>query len=287
MLEVAHYTQGEPFMLEKARLFAHEWLPVCSASQLVNPGDYLGHVIGGWPIAAVRDSGQIRLFRNTCRHQQLMVLDKPSGNCAVIQCRYHGWQYQLDGSFRSAPPLVAPAADADDATTRLVPLAMHTAAGLLFGHLDGHQQSDPKAPVLEANIVRKIESRAASSPAVTTLDIGCNWKVLIESALINGSPFSWPLLLVRELSAGLQVLQVVPRSFVRTRVVSYLWADADAIPAATEQAARALEQDKAASEALQARYATGELETLYTTAGAAARQRVQDFRQRVADRLAA
>lgn len=286
-LEVAHYTQGEPFMLEKTQLFAREWLPVCSASQLVNPGDYLGHVIGGWPIAAVRDGGQIRLFRNTCRHQQMMVLDKPSGNCTLIQCRYHGWQYRLDGAFQSAPSLVAPAPDTDTAATDLVALAMRSAAGLLFGHLDGQRQFDPQAPLVEASIVRTIEARASAAPAVTTIDTGCNWKVFIENAMVSGALFHWPLLLMRELPAGVQVIQVVPRSFVRTRVVSYLWADQSAADAATEQAASALAQDKAAGEALQARYAAGELDALSSNGEAEACLRVQAFRQQVSARLTA
>lgn len=282
-LDAAHYTQGEPFMREKAQLFAREWLPICAASQLTRTGDYLGHVIGGWPIVAVRAGDRIRVLRNTCRHQSMMVLDKPSGNCTLIQCRYHGWQYQLDGAFVSAPPLVAPAPDAARAAIDLVSLATHHAAGMLFGHLDDSAQ----APPLDEAIMRAAGAGNVAPDAATTLDIGCNWKVFVEYALANQLAYQWPLLALRRLSTGAQWLQIIPRSFLRTRIVSYVTTDA---AASVEEAARALELDKSACEALQARYAQGELSAALNGQGDDAQRQctgsVEAFRRRVLQSLA-
>lgn len=281
-IDATHYTQGEQFMLEKARLFAREWLPVCGVSQLVRSGDYLGHVIGGWPIVAVHTGDGIRLFRNTCRHQSMMVLDKPAGNCAVIQCRYHGWQYKLDGSFVSAPALVAPPADAGRDAVDLTGLQLHRAAGLLFGHLGAGDQRLSLDQALADSIGATTDHD--QPVAVTTLDVGCNWKVLVEHALASGLPYQWPLLATRSLPTGVQMLQIVPRSFLRTRVVSHVWGIGDGATAIA-QAAIALEQDKTTCEALQARYAQGDLTAPQTVSGhataAGCTDRIMAFRHRV------
>lgn len=283
-LDPSHYTQGEPFMREKSQLFAREWLPICAASQLPQPGDYLGHVIGGWPVVAVRDTSGTRLFRNTCRHQNMMVLDKPAGNCSIIQCRYHGWQYQLDGTFAAAPPLVAPPENAARGANDLHGLGMYGAGSFLFGHL----QVDAAPPTLDDVIASKLAQRFT---AVHAVDIGCNWKVLAEYFVANALPYQWPLLAARDVVGATQVLQIIPRSFVRTRVVSYAIAADEAAPSAAEQAAQAVQQDRLACEALQARYALGELDALIAADGGASRteraDRIGAFRRRVLDALVA
>src|SRR6266704_1285059 len=46
--------------------------------------------------------GTLRAFVNVCRHRG-SVLVEGSGTRETIQCSYHAWTYDLDGTLRSAP----------------------------------------------------------------------------------------------------------------------------------------------------------------------------------------
>ena len=48
-------------------------------------------------------SGELRAFRNVCRHRGSRLLSG-SGECGkAIRCRYHGWTYRLDGELIGVP----------------------------------------------------------------------------------------------------------------------------------------------------------------------------------------
>jgi phenylpropionate dioxygenase-like ring-hydroxylating dioxygenase large terminal subunit len=68
-------------------------------------GDH--NVVPGWagrvPVVVTRDEdGAERAFVNVCRHRGSVVVEKPA-NRKTLQCGYHAWTYDLDGSLRSAP----------------------------------------------------------------------------------------------------------------------------------------------------------------------------------------
>ncbi|MEO7403673.1 MAG: Rieske 2Fe-2S domain-containing protein, partial [Burkholderiales bacterium] len=108
-LGAAAYSQGDWFMQEKTSLFARAWVPICADQQIRERGQFASATVGGWPLVALRnDAGRVVGLRNTCKHQSMMVVEQAAGQCDVLRCRYHGWTYDLDGRFKSAPPLVAP-----------------------------------------------------------------------------------------------------------------------------------------------------------------------------------
>ena len=52
---------------------------------------------------ATRDTkGELRAFINVCRHRGAVLTDG-CGRRATLQCHYHAWTYDLDGSLRAAP----------------------------------------------------------------------------------------------------------------------------------------------------------------------------------------
>ena len=58
-----------------------------------------GHV----PIVVTRDrEGVLRGFVNVCRHRAY-VIARDNGCRETLQCPYHAWTYELDGSLRRAP----------------------------------------------------------------------------------------------------------------------------------------------------------------------------------------
>ncbi len=259
-------------MLEKAAIFAREWLPLCAASQIMNRGDYVSATIGGWPVFAVRDALAVRAYRNTCRHQNMMIVEKPAGHCDILQCRYHGWRYGLDGRFIGAPPLVAPA-DPTAQNNHLVPLPTGQWRGLVFASL---REGPPDFAAPEEATADDLSGlHDATFAHVRTTDIACNWKTFVEQRLADNWRFAWPLLTLRSASSALIAEQIVPRSFLRSRIVSFVIGTDAARPALASDAERAILESVPRIEEIQQRYQSGDTRVLDAPAVHAFRARVQ------------
>jgi phenylpropionate dioxygenase-like ring-hydroxylating dioxygenase large terminal subunit len=85
---------------EKERVFARAWLYVGHESQVKKPGDFFVSRMGEESVILTRDNtGQIRVFLNTCRHRGMRVCRYDQGNTKAFYCPYHGWSYGLDGKL--------------------------------------------------------------------------------------------------------------------------------------------------------------------------------------------
>src|SRR3982751_5715358 len=102
-LPFSWYSDDDVLRRERAAIFARSWQYAGRASEVAKPGSFLATDAGGIPILVTRDTdGALRAFLNVCRHRGAVLAD----GCAersTIQCRYHAWTYDLDGSLRSAP----------------------------------------------------------------------------------------------------------------------------------------------------------------------------------------
>jgi len=212
------YVQGDAFQAEKRTIFSTEWLPLCAEAQVATPGDFLSATVGGWSVVAVRDkAGEVRVLRNACRHQNMPVVATPSGNCESFRCRFHGWTYDLAGRFVGAPPPVAPAGPTAD--LGLPSLATTREAGLLFFSM-GTPAEAPRLGTLPVY------------GGTLSTDIACNWKVVGEHLLGErreaSADFSWhwPLLALRRAGALAIVEQIVPQTFLRTRLLTHVFGGA-------------------------------------------------------------
>jgi len=217
-MKLEDYAQGDAFQAEKRSIFSTEWLPVCAAGQIANPGAYLAATVGGWSVVAVRDrNGAVRVLRNVCRHQNMPVVGQPTGQCETFRCRFHGWTYDLAGRFLGAPAQVAPSDPSAD--NNLASLTVRTEADIVFFTL-GKLASAP--------------NRGGQMPAyggTIVTDIACNWKVVVEHLLIeqagSARDFIWqaPLLAIRRAGTTAIVEQVVPHTFLRTRLFTHVFGD--------------------------------------------------------------
>ena len=83
---------------------------------------------------------QLRAFINVCRHRAFPVA-VADGNRPSLQCAYHAWTYNLDGSLRAAPRSERePCFNKEEFS--LLPAAVETWNGLVFVN------PDPDAPPL-------------------------------------------------------------------------------------------------------------------------------------------
>jgi phenylpropionate dioxygenase-like ring-hydroxylating dioxygenase large terminal subunit len=102
-LPFSWYSDEEVLRRERARIFGRSWQYGGRTDQVAEPGSFLATDAGGVPILVTRDrSGELHAFINVCRHRGA-VLTEGCGERATIQCHYHAWTYDLDGSLRTAP----------------------------------------------------------------------------------------------------------------------------------------------------------------------------------------
>jgi phenylpropionate dioxygenase-like ring-hydroxylating dioxygenase large terminal subunit len=222
------YTEGEAFQAEKRTVFSTEWLPLCAEGQLGKTGDFVAATVGGWSVVGLRnEQGAVHVLRNACRHQNMQVVGTPSGNCERLRCRFHGWTYDLQGRFLAAPPPVAPKEISPDLNLSVLPTT--AATGVVFFSL-----------LESAALALSVDAPAHYGGTLAT-DIACNWKVCVEHLLAEhaSSPdftWLWPLLAVRRAGAMTIIEQVVPHTFLRTRLFTHVFgtpADEHRQPTAT------------------------------------------------------
>ena len=97
------YSNPDVLRLERERIFRSAWQYAGRADQVAEPGSFLTCDAAGVPVVVVRDKeGSLRAFLNVCRHRGSIVCEG-EGSRETLQCPYHAWTYNLDGSLRAAP----------------------------------------------------------------------------------------------------------------------------------------------------------------------------------------
>ncbi len=177
------YTRSDIFALEKERIFNRCWQYVGHSEQVAKPGDYITCKLGSVPIVIVRDlEGELRAFANVCRHRGSTLVLDASGSRKTIQCHYHGWTWNLDGSLRAVPRCMEQP-DFEMGEFPLVALGLETWGPLLFVN------ADPDAAPLAATLGELPSIVAATGLDLSLLrhrrrseyDIAANWKVVVEN----------------------------------------------------------------------------------------------------------
>lgn len=176
------YVDARFAVAEDRWVFAQTWSYAGDGRVLRSAGDHLRAVVAGQPILVVRDDeGHLRAFYDVCRHRGGPLGVKPGTRC-VLQCRYHGWTYRLDGSLRGVPDF-----DYVELFDRrdygLLPVQVEEWEGFVFVHL-----GSPGAPLAEelAGITRRIQPWRLGTKHFAhrvSYEIACNWKVYVDNFL--------------------------------------------------------------------------------------------------------
>ncbi len=184
-LPASWYTDLGVHERERERLFARAWTYAGPAEWVSEPGSYFAAHIGHVPVAVVRGTdGTLRGLVNVCRHRGHLVVDG-TGCRETLQCPYHAWTYDLDGT----PPPCAPRR----ARAGLQPGGAVARAGLRRTR-GGRSSSSTPTPS-----PRRSRQRSATSPRSSLesgLDVGAirfhshhewpieaNWKIVLENFL--------------------------------------------------------------------------------------------------------
>ena len=136
------------------------------------------------PVVVTRDAeGSLHGFVNVCRHRAHPVALK-DGCRKLLQCRYHGWTYTLDGRLQNAPR-ASREMEFDKSELSLIPIAVDTWRGFVFVNPDA---SAPPLrdvhPALEPLAVeRNLGFADWTFQDHWVYDIPANWKVFVENAV--------------------------------------------------------------------------------------------------------
>lgn len=179
------YTDPAWFQLERRRIFRRSWHYVGHAAQVARPGNFFTSAVDNVSVVVVRDeTGMLNAFANVCRHRGSEIVLDRAGNRKTLQCHYHGWTWNLDGTLRAAPRS-SEQPDFNKEDVPLIRLRLDTFGPFIFVNLD------PEAAPLAQTLGELPQLLAEARVHVDGLqlherrvyDIKANWKVVVENYL--------------------------------------------------------------------------------------------------------
>ena len=178
------YSDESVWGLERERIFARTWQYAGRAEQVLEQGSYFVSQAGHVPILVVRGQDEVlRAFVNVCRHRGHPVASG-EGCRSTLQCPYHAWTYDLDGSLRRAPR--ADREPGFDAST----LSLRSVSVDIWGPFVFVNPDQDAAPL--ADVLGGLPSLIAESGvdfdrlrfhSHQEWEVKSNWKVAIENFL--------------------------------------------------------------------------------------------------------
>ena len=172
---VANYRSPERLKAEIETVLRCTPTPFCPSAALPEVGSYVAREAAGIPIVVVRGSdGEVRAFRNACRHRGMQVADG-SGCGRAFVCRYHGWTYNLEGKLRHIPHEDGfPGLDKE--AHPLVPVSAVEKLGLVFV-----TQGEPTSGDDSLDRLDRLIGPDQRLFATNERDFDVNWKIFLES----------------------------------------------------------------------------------------------------------
>ena len=102
-VSVERYTTKAWHDLEVERLWKRVWQFACREEDIPEPGDHIRYDIAGLSFLVVRtENGAIKAYPNACLHRGRM-LKEFDGHASELRCAFHGFCWNLDGSFKDVP----------------------------------------------------------------------------------------------------------------------------------------------------------------------------------------
>ncbi len=177
------YTDPEFHTIDLAHVFSTTWQYVGAASRIASAGDYLVATVGKTPVLAVRQkSGEIAAFYNVCKHRGGPLAMDECGSSTMLQCKYHGWTYQLDGSLRGVPRFNRTELF-DKKDFGLTRLEVAQWQGLVFIRASAGGPSIDNCFEGIAERIAPADLGAMKFHGRVSYDLACNWKVYVDNYL--------------------------------------------------------------------------------------------------------
>jgi phenylpropionate dioxygenase-like ring-hydroxylating dioxygenase large terminal subunit len=178
------YSDPEVLRLEQERVFARAWQYVGHSGQVTENGTYFTSSVGALPVVVTRDrEGRLNAFANVCRHRGFQVA-VGEGARETLQCGYHAWTYDLDGSLRAAPRANREQGfDADELSLRRI--QVDAWGPFLFANPDlgAPPLADTLRDLPEQVVAVGIDVDGLEFRLRSEFSVDANWKIVCENFL--------------------------------------------------------------------------------------------------------
>lgn len=98
-------TSDDLHRAELEHIFSRSWLYLGHESEVPDPGDFVRRTVAKRPLFFVRsrESGEVRVFANSCTHRGATICRRDRGNAKSFQCFYHAWTFDSEGELIGVP----------------------------------------------------------------------------------------------------------------------------------------------------------------------------------------
>ena len=187
-LPARYYYEPHIFAREREEIFFRSWLYVGHETELPHPGSYLTASVFDQNLFLIRGQDSlIRAFYNVCSHRAHAIVEGHGTRGPVIQCPYHAWCYNIDGSLKAARG-TDDMPDFDLKHFGLTEVRSDSVLGFLFVNLDpgactlreylpGFEEEVRADVAQRQDLVLRTDSEGLALPG----EVMCNWKVLVEN----------------------------------------------------------------------------------------------------------
>lgn len=176
------YTSPEFAEQEWRHLWSKVWLLAGHESELRVHGDYITFDIGPESILITRQAdGHLKAAHNVCMHRGNRLCNSGNGHEQRFFCKFHGWQYALDGTLRRAHdaerfPMGTPGTEFN-----LKPVTCETWCGFIFISLNPHVESLQEYLGIIPEHLGPYGFEHWKIDTFLTIEIDCNWKTSVDA----------------------------------------------------------------------------------------------------------
>jgi len=176
----SRYTSRAVHDLEVEKVWPRVWQMACREEQIPEVGDSIVYDVAGFSLIVVRrGADEIRAFHNSCLHRGTRLRTGP-GAVRELRCPFHGFTWNLDGTFAGMPcPWDFPHVEAD--AFCLPEARVGVWGGFVFVNMDA--DAEPLESYLEILPEHfapwPLEDRYLTAHVVRV--VRCNWKVALEA----------------------------------------------------------------------------------------------------------
>lgn len=177
----SRYVSHERFLAERERVFAVTPQIVAHASDFAEAGACMTVTVAGVDLLVLRGSdGELRAFRNACRHRSTRLVQAPEPcRKKAIVCPYHGWTYDLSGT-RIHVPHAETFGGADAPRDALSPAFVAEHGGLVWVSLAPFDVTAHLGAELSAEIA-SLDMASLRVHTRSEREVRGNWKLVVDA----------------------------------------------------------------------------------------------------------
>jgi phenylpropionate dioxygenase-like ring-hydroxylating dioxygenase large terminal subunit len=167
--------------LENELLWPRVWQMACREEDIPKVGDFYTYDIVDDSIIVIRvRPDEVRAFHNACAHRGRR-LTSGCGRLARFHCRFHGWEYDLDGRNIRVVDREDWGAKLADEDISLMPVKVGHWGGWVYINMDPNSESLEQALTPAREVLDPLDLGGLRYHWIKSTIVPCNWKVVLEA----------------------------------------------------------------------------------------------------------